>query len=585
LFDVLMNIILLFLWTGSCLFLPGYLVSRWLSDPSDEQSITETLALSMLFGAGWLIFLGVGLCWLDRFSLPWVVGSTVVFVALLGYATKPRSRVIWEKRENGWLFWVCLAALSMGLVFALAPYRQNAFGVDSYYWIEAAVRIAESSPRAVEGAFFEDYPVLYSNPAGYAYLMATAAALGPTLHAGESIIFISLLWTVLSFVAAFAFVNYLAGPRWGTFGGITYIGSYWALYYLICAAVRQGLGFAVAPLYFLLLARRGVLVLRDLRFYIFVGVIWQVHPLTGFILMTTLPVILVFELVRQGPRRLARALGVRGVAGAVLLGAAPTWVLLRFFPSLVGLFHISDDPFKYQMDPMNLMMLIKTVGPVTLCLLAFGWLGLLGNDRRPNTAVRVGSCTLFVMLIAIGVFPQDWYKSSFSALAPHRYYIFYSIVAVCWLAAAGPKLERFCRRWPVTSRQWGMFLVVLAFGQLGFDTFFALRNNEVRPSVQTVLNASRWVVEKTGKQEKVTLVLQDREMTVPTARAVLAPRKVLDVVVETPAGAFERAAAQEVGGIVTDFLVPPCCSYREVARFEIGEDQAFVFMTEKALRR
>ncbi len=99
--------------------------------------------------------------------------------------------------------------------------RDNAFGVDSYYWAEAATKLASETG-------VDEYPVFRSSPHGYAYLLATAAAIGLDLSESENLVVVALFWTLFAFVSAFAFVETLAGARWGVAGAVLYVGGYWS---------------------------------------------------------------------------------------------------------------------------------------------------------------------------------------------------------------------------------------------------------------------------------------------------------------------------------------------------------------------
>lgn len=72
--------------------------------------------------------------------------------------------------------------------------RDNTFGTDSYYWAGAATRLASETPVGVDAA----YPIFRSNPTGYAYLLATAAAIVPDLYEGENVVVVALFGSRLS---------------------------------------------------------------------------------------------------------------------------------------------------------------------------------------------------------------------------------------------------------------------------------------------------------------------------------------------------------------------------------------------------
>ena len=50
---------------------------------------------------------------------------------------------------------------------------------------------------------------------------------------------VALFWTLFAFASAFAFVEALAGARWGVAGAMLYVGGYWSLYFLLHSVARQ----------------------------------------------------------------------------------------------------------------------------------------------------------------------------------------------------------------------------------------------------------------------------------------------------------------------------------------------------------
>ena len=566
-----MSVLLLVLWAGGLIALPGRLLAELMLGADSLRGRVETWSFSFAFGVGWLTGLSVALRFADSLTLPWVVGATLVLVGAIGWRLRTTARSEHGLRSAGIYFWAAILLTLAGLGVALLPLRDNAFGADTYYWTEAAVRLASGGPIAGR-PFWQVYPVFTQSPTGYGYLLATAALVTDELHRGEVILFFALLWTGFSFASAFALGELLAGRAWGVASALLYLGSYWMLYFLVSSVSRQALGVGLAPLFFLLLAKKGADVMKEPSLYALLGTTFVLHAYTAFFLLSTLPPVLVLEAIRVGPARLCARFGVRGTLAAAALSAAPLWVLGRFMGDLTGVIPLSDAPFKYRLEPADPLELMKTIGPLTLASLA---LGSVFSWRRPREIpLAASSVCLLALLVLIGVFPQSWYQASYQALPAHRYFIFYSLVAQVWLGLAGPRLEK----WLPPKSQFGVG--VLALAQIGFSAFFALRMNEPRPRLQTVLEASRWVEERSSREDAVALILSRPQGGLAVARAVLAPRPVL-VLEWNEEATLADARKSGARYLITDGDFLDTQRFSPEARFELEPDAASVFRIQE----
>ena len=566
-----MSVLLLVLWAGGLVALPGRLLAELVLRADSLRSRAETWSFSFAFGIGWLTSLSAALRFANALTLPWVVGATFALVGAIGWRVRTTGRSEHGLRPAGIHFWAAILLTLAGLGLALLPLRNNAFGADTYFWTEAAVRLVSGGP--IEGRpFWEVYPLFTESPTGYGYLLATAALLTPELDRGEVILFFALLWTGFAFGSAFALGEHLAGRAWGAASALVYLGSYWMLYYLVTSVSRQSLGVGLAPLFFLLLAKKGADVVREPSLYALLGTTFVLHAFTGFFLLSTLPAVLVVESIREGLARRRASWGAWGTLAAAALSAAPLVVFGRFLGDLTGVVPLSDAPFKYRLELADPLEPIRTIGALTLASLALGSV-FLWRERREIPLVA-SSVSLLALTLLIGVFPQSWYQASYLALPAHRYYIFYSLVALVWLGLAGPLLEK----WLPPKSRFGVG--VLALAQIGFSAFFALRMNEPRPRLQTVLEASRWVEDRSSREDAVALILSRLENGAAIARAVLAPRPVL--VLEWK-GEATLVEARRLGAryLITDSGFLEREGISPTARFELEPETAVVFRIEE----
>ena len=188
-----MSPLLLILWGVALLFVPGYLIAFCFAKPGETRGRGEIVAFAIAWGAGWLTLLGIVLRALNLLSAGWLVGVTIVFVALTAYYLRRRAPL--ALRPAGALFWLSLVAVLAYEASMLWGVRDNAFGVDSYYWAGAATRLASETSVGVDAA----YPIFRSSPTGYAYLFATAATIVPDLYEGENFVVVALFWTLFAF--------------------------------------------------------------------------------------------------------------------------------------------------------------------------------------------------------------------------------------------------------------------------------------------------------------------------------------------------------------------------------------------------
>ena len=127
--------------------------------------------------------------------------------------------------------------------------------------------------------------------------------------------------------------------------------------------------------------------------------------------------------------------------GSVLLVGPVGLLFLVWALTVLGLFHRFDRIAVYRMEPADPITFLKTVGPITLLLLVVGVLAYLRRELRPFETAQVLPLGLLVFLILVGVFQQQWYRSSFVAVPAHRYYIFYSLVALTWVGLLGSRMS------------------------------------------------------------------------------------------------------------------------------------------------
>jgi hypothetical protein len=178
--------------------------------------------------------------------------------------------------------------------------------------------------------------------------------------------------------------------------------------------------------------------------------------------------------------------------------------------------------------------------------------------------------SVFAVTALIGFFPQSWYQASYMALPAHRFYVFYSLVALIWLGLAAPRIEK---RLPSRS---GAVAIVLSLAQLAFSGFFALRMIEPRPRLQTILEASRWVAARAAPEEGVALVLSRLDSGVTLARGVLAPRRIV-VLESSEETALEEARRSEARYLITDVDLVATEGLSQAARFDLDPETVRVF--------
>jgi hypothetical protein len=198
---------------------------------------------------------------------------------------------------------------------------------------------------------------------------------------------------------------------------------------------------------------------------------------------------------------------------------------------------------------------------------------LLLLRRRRAIPIVASSITLLALIALIGLFPQSWYQASYMALPAHRYYIFYSLVALTWLGLTAILIEK---RFPPGLSVGAIFV---ALAQLSFSGFFALRMIEARPHLQSALEASRWVVERSSPEEGVALALTRLDSRVTVARGVLAPRRI-DVLEWRDESTLIEARRSGARYLITDVDLAATEGFSETARFDLKPETARVLAIE-----
>ena len=97
-----MSPLLLLIWGVALLFVPGYLIAFCFAKPGEARGRGEIVAFAIAWGAGWLTLLGIVLRALNLLSAGWLVGVTIVFVALTAYCLRRRAPL--ALRPTGTLF-------------------------------------------------------------------------------------------------------------------------------------------------------------------------------------------------------------------------------------------------------------------------------------------------------------------------------------------------------------------------------------------------------------------------------------------------------------------------------------------------
>jgi hypothetical protein len=508
---------LLFLWAVAFVLLPGLAFSRSLLSSREHRSGPERIAWALALGGAALGASGLILHHAGLFSWWWPLTLIAAAAAVL-LTRGPRLTLLTSLTlarpdfRDSWLFGALVtivlgaeAAMTRGIV-------EYGFGQDVYYWAGMARQVALGGSRDLIQSMTSPAP------SGYGFLLATAASIAPAIHHNSAVVVLVLLWTTFSACAAFALARRLAGTAWGAVAAVVYLGSYWTLYFLVPGVSRQAWAMGVAPLVLLVLVRKGHRAFRAPEIYLLFAAAWLMHALTALMLLCCLPPLVFQSARRRGFRALERDLGPAGTLGAVALLFLPLVVLGRFTLAIPGIVRFIEHPYFYVMKPMDPGELARTLGPATLLTLALGALALRHGFEGARGRARLLGLTLLVLLLSIGAFHQVWYRSASLGLPPHRYYLFYSLVALVWSGAL-----RSLRRLGRAALAAG---AALALAQLLFNASFVRRMLSPSPDVLAVLGATKWVEFRSGLDETVvvSLALRDRAAQ---ARHILSPRPVV----------------------------------------------------------
>jgi hypothetical protein len=497
---------LLGLWALGVVVLPGLLFSAKLI-PSARLSFEERLGWSIALGSSALGVVGFSFFHVGAFGRWWIAWILLTLAA--------SRRNSWKRsfQSPAGLFWTLFlmtVAVEIAMTRTTSVY---AFGEDVYYWTGMARQVALRGGGDLVPAFTSPAP------AGYGFLLATAASFVPRLHDDPVVVAMILFWSLFAACTAYALANRLAGAAVGAAVAVIYVGSYWTLYFLVPAVSRQAWALGLAPLVFLVLVRKGHRAFRSKELYLLLGAAWLLHAFTALILLCCLPPIVFQAGMRLGWRNLERELGRAGSVLTVALLAAPLVVLGRFFFGILGIVRFFDHPYFYVMKPMDSWELARTLGPGTLVLLALGALALRDGFAGARGRARLLGLWLLFLLVAIGTFHQTWYRSASLGLPPHRYYLFYSLVALSWSGAL-----RLPRRFPSRSRVLAVAAIAaVSIAQLVFHAYFVRRMLTPLPNVRPVLEAAHWIESRTELDDTVVIALgaADRAAEV---RYLLSPR-------------------------------------------------------------
>jgi hypothetical protein len=498
---------MILLWAIAFLLLPGWIGSGRIVRSMRHRSTAERVSWAYVVGSAVLALIGMALHLAGLFSWWWAT------VLILSLAALPRFRVDVPRMESP--VWALLALLLVVEVLMTRQATEYAFGQDVYYWTGVAREVA------LQGEGDRIPPIVAAVPSGYGFLLATAATFSPDLHKNPLVAFFVLLWSVFSACAAFALARRLAGPTVGAITTIVYLGSYWSLYFLVPGVSRQAWALGVAPLFLLLLVRKGHRAFRSLELYLLVGTAWLIHAFTALILLCCLPPLVFHAGRRLGWRRLERELGPVAILGALVLLSPPLVAMGRFFLAIPRVVRFIEHAGVDVMEPMDAFELGTTLGPGTLLVLGLGILALREGFRGARGRARLFGLWLLLLLLSIGAFAQLWYRSVSVALPPHRYYLFYSLVALLWSGALRP-----ARNASLAARKVVLaFLAALAAGQLVFDAFFVRRMLTPDALVAPVLEATTWIESRASLDDTVIVALSTRSGAAQV-RHLLSPRPV-----------------------------------------------------------